>query len=131
MLIGGIEKLSSAKHFQTVTQINLHNQVTFTFDAFVSILTLIVHSKCKFEDHSYFHFRFHFHFQGLRSVKQLSAHPTLKKLVLSFNQLEGLEDFHHMDSLEDLDISFNGLTTLEGLRSLTNLKTLNIRFCSV
>ena len=66
--------------------------------------------------------------QGLRSVKQISAHPTLKSLVLSFNELQGLEEFHHMDSLEELDISFNGLKSLEGLRSLTNLKTLDIRF---
>ena len=34
--------------------------------------------------------------QGLKRVKQLSTHTSLKKLTLSFNQLDNLEDFHHL-----------------------------------
>ncbi|XP_052769048.1 leucine-rich repeat-containing protein 9-like isoform X3 [Mya arenaria] len=65
------------------------------------------------------------HGNGLTRLKPLQPLKSLKRLVVSFNELSKLDELAHM-GLEQLDASFNKIVTLEGLKGLHKLRQLDI-----
>ncbi|KAL8572554.1 hypothetical protein ACOMHN_040458 [Nucella lapillus] len=65
------------------------------------------------------------HGNGLTRLKHIQSLTSLKKLVISFNELTRLEEITHMN-IEYLDASFNKLTTLEGMKSMSRLEELDL-----
>ncbi|XP_052269181.1 leucine-rich repeat-containing protein 9-like isoform X5 [Dreissena polymorpha] len=65
------------------------------------------------------------HGNGLTRLKPLQPLRSLRRLVVSFNELTRLDELAHM-GLEQLDASFNKITTLEGLKGLNKLKMLDL-----
>lgn len=66
------------------------------------------------------------HGSGLSKVKLLTLLPSLKKLILSFNELTSMNDLGGMNSLEYLDVSFNQIVALDGFKLSPNLSYLDI-----
>ncbi|XP_074662952.1 leucine-rich repeat-containing protein 9-like [Tubulanus polymorphus] len=69
--------------------------------------------------------RLNLHGNGLTKLKQLQSLSSLKKLIVSFNELSRLDDLNHMH-LEYLDASFNKIDSLEGFKGMNKLKYLDI-----
>ncbi|XP_076442127.1 leucine-rich repeat-containing protein 9-like isoform X2 [Babylonia areolata] len=65
------------------------------------------------------------HGNGLSKLKHIQSLVSLKKLVVSFNELTRLDEITHMN-IEYLDASFNKITTLEGMKSLSRLERLDL-----
>ncbi|KAL4237983.1 Leucine-rich repeat-containing protein 9 [Mactra antiquata] len=72
------------------------------------------------------------HGNGLCKLKPLQPLKSLKRLIVSFNELTKLDDLSHM-GLEQIDASFNKISTLEGvkpdnlrLRIIGRLKSLTV-----
>ncbi|KAL5249578.1 hypothetical protein ACHWQZ_G018449 [Mnemiopsis leidyi] len=95
VLIGGIEKLSSAKHFQTLTHINLHNQ------GLRSVKQISSHPTLKSLILS---------FNELQGLEEFHHMDSLEELDISFNGLKSLEGLRSLTNLKTLDISWNQLT---------------------
>ncbi|XP_063691021.1 leucine-rich repeat-containing protein 9-like isoform X3 [Bolinopsis microptera] len=117
LLIGGIEKLSSAKHFQTVTQINLHNQ------GLRSVKQLSAHPTLK---------KLVLSFNQLEGLEDFHHMDSLEDLDISFNGLTTLEGLRSLTNLKTLNISWNLLTIsreeVHTMRKHTpSLQTLDMR----
>ncbi|KAK7487003.1 hypothetical protein BaRGS_00021673, partial [Batillaria attramentaria] len=65
------------------------------------------------------------HGNGLTKLKHIQSLTSLRKLVVSFNELTRLDEVTHM-GLEYLDASFNKIVTLEGMRGMTQLQHLDL-----
>ncbi|XP_025105112.1 leucine-rich repeat-containing protein 9-like isoform X2 [Pomacea canaliculata] len=65
------------------------------------------------------------HGNGLSKMKGIQSLTSLKKLIVSFNELTTLEDISQMD-LEYLDASYNNIVTLEGMKSVNLLSHLDL-----
>jgi len=66
------------------------------------------------------------HGSGLAKVKLLSSLTSLKKLILSFNELTTMNDLGGISSLEYLDVSFNQINGLDGFKVSSNLSYVDI-----
>jgi len=66
------------------------------------------------------------HGSGLSKVKLLTLLPSLKKLVLSFNEITSMCDITGMNTLEYLDMSFNQIASLDVGKVSPNLSYLDI-----
>ena len=53
---------------------------------------------------------------------------SLKKLVVSFNELTRVDDLAHLPALEHVDVSFNKIVSLEGLKGLARLRFLDVNW---
>ncbi|XP_021359488.1 leucine-rich repeat-containing protein 9-like isoform X4 [Mizuhopecten yessoensis] len=65
------------------------------------------------------------HGNGLTKLRSLQALKSLRRLVVSFNDLTKLDDLAYT-SLEYLDAGFNKISTLEGMKNMYKLKFLDL-----
>ncbi|XP_070181590.1 leucine-rich repeat-containing protein 9-like isoform X2 [Littorina saxatilis] len=65
------------------------------------------------------------HGNGLTKLKHIQSLISLKKLIVSFNDLTRLDEITHL-SLDYLDASFNKIITLDGMKAMTHLEQLDL-----
>lgn len=65
------------------------------------------------------------HESGLQRLKPIQECTSLRRLVISFNEVARLDEVSGLP-LETLDVSFNRLQTLDGMRNLVKLKVLDL-----
>lgn len=65
------------------------------------------------------------HGSNLSRLTSFKNCTSLKKLILSFNDLSRIDEINNLN-IEYLDVSFNRIGTLEGLKTLHQLLTLNV-----
>ncbi|CAG5119813.1 unnamed protein product, partial [Candidula unifasciata] len=65
------------------------------------------------------------HGNGLTKLRQLQHLVSLKRLVVSFNELTRLDELSNMQ-LQCIDASFNKIYTLEGMKGLYYIEELNV-----
>lgn len=70
------------------------------------------------------------HGAGLSKLKGLQVLTSLKKLIVSFNELTRLDDIAYLP-LENLDASFNRIVTLDGVKNMTFLRYFDISWNSL
>ncbi|ESO85654.1 hypothetical protein LOTGIDRAFT_155146 [Lottia gigantea] len=65
------------------------------------------------------------HGNGLTKLKYIQSLKSLKRLIVSFNELTKLDDLAHM-GIELIDASFNKIVSLDGMKGMSQLHHLDI-----